>query len=68
MLAQQRRADAVDAVTFHTALRHACNAHDPSWYERYKAWCDQYFFLPHRNIARGIGGIFFDRHNIGDQC
>jgi len=66
MLAQQRRADAADAITFHTALRHACNAHDPSWYERYKAWCDEYFFLPHRNVARGVGGIFFDQHNTGD--
>jgi coproporphyrinogen III oxidase len=66
MLAEQRRADAPDSVSFHQALRQACDAHDPTWYEKYRAWCEQYFYLPHRNVTRGIGGIFYDRHNTGD--
>jgi coproporphyrinogen III oxidase len=66
MLADQRRQDAPDAAAFHAAMGRACDAHDPSWHSRYKAWCDEYFFLPHRNEPRGIGGIFYDRHNTGD--
>jgi coproporphyrinogen III oxidase len=66
MVAEQRRTDAVDATAFHTALRNACNAHDSNYYERYKAWCDEYFFLPHRNVSRGVGGVFYDRHTTGD--
>ena len=66
MLAEQRSQDAPDAVQFHTALQAACDAHHPDWYARYKAWCDEYFFLPHRGETRGVGGIFYDRHNTGD--
>jgi coproporphyrinogen III oxidase len=66
LLADQRRQDAPDATEFHAALKRACDAHDPDWHARYKAWCDEYFFLPHRGETRGVGGIFYDRHNSGD--
>jgi coproporphyrinogen III oxidase len=50
-----------DARHFHTTLKECCDRHDRSWYPRWKAACDEYFFLPHRNEMRGVGGIFFDR-------
>jgi coproporphyrinogen III oxidase len=66
MLAARRLADAPDTLLFHAALREACDAHDSTWFARYKAWCDEYFYLPHRKVTRGVGGIFYDRHNTGD--
>lgn len=66
VLADQRRQDAADAVLFHAAMRDACDAHDSGYYEKFKEWADRYFFLPHRNTARGIGGIFYDHLNTGD--
>ncbi len=66
MLAEQRSQDAPDAVQFHAAMKVACDPFDPEWYAKYKAWCDEYFYLPHRQEMRGIGGIFYDRHNSGD--
>jgi len=55
-----------DAADFHAAFKAACDRHDPAYYPEYKAWCDRYFFLPHRNEPRGAGGIFFDQLNTGD--
>lgn len=67
LLETQRRQEADDAVAFHAAMKAACDPYHPDWYEKYRAWCDEYFFLPHRNEPRGIGGIFYDRHNSGDH-
>lgn len=55
-----------DAAQFHAALKHACDRHDPTYYPRFKKWCDDYFYLPHRGEARGLGGIFYDNLNTGD--
>jgi len=58
--------DSTAEASFHTALRDACDGYDRECYARFKAWCDEYFFLPHRNEARGAGGIFFDYLDSGD--
>ncbi len=50
-----------DTEAFHARLRAACAAHDPTFYPRFSAWAEEYFWLPHRQVARGVGGIFFDR-------
>jgi len=49
-----------DTAEFHQALRGACEAFRPGAYAEFKAWCDRYFYLPHRHEPRGVGGIFFD--------
>jgi coproporphyrinogen III oxidase len=51
---------AEDAVHFHHTLKSVCDRHHPNFYPRFKRWCDEYFFLKHRDETRGIGGIFFD--------
>ena len=66
VLDQQRRADHPDTVDFHAAMKRACDAHDAGYYPRFRKWCDEYFFLPHRNEPRGTGGIFYDHLNSGD--
>jgi coproporphyrinogen III oxidase len=55
-----------DAAFFHAAYRAACDAHGADYYDKYKKWCDEYFFLPHRNEPRGAGGIFYDYLDTGD--
>jgi len=57
---------AEDTAHFHAALKSACDAHDAAYYDRFKAWADEYFFVPHRGRARGVGGIFYDDLNTGD--
>jgi coproporphyrinogen III oxidase len=52
-----------DTRDFHAALKAACDAHDAAYYPRFRKHCDEYFFLPHRNEPRGVGGIFYDYLN-----
>ena len=51
---------AVDKADFHATFRRTCDAHSPDYYPRFSTWCDEYFFLKHRNEPRGVGGIFYD--------
>ncbi|WP_404334348.1 oxygen-dependent coproporphyrinogen oxidase [Sphingomonas sp. MMS12-HWE2-04] len=51
---------AEDTDAFHAALKAACDAHDPTHYPRFKQWADEYFYIPHRKVHRGVGGIFYD--------
>ena len=55
-----------DTAKFHAALENCCDRHDPGYYAKYKKWADEYFYVPHRNRARGEGGIFYDRLNSGN--
>ena len=54
------RKDNNEKKNFHKTLKKMCDRHNKKFYSKYKNWCDEYFYLPHRNEARGIGGIFFD--------
>jgi coproporphyrinogen III oxidase len=58
--------DDEDTASFHGALQRACDAHGDDYYPRFKKWCDEYFYLPHRQEARGVGGIFYDNLDTGD--
>ena len=61
LLERRRRQDDPDAVAFHAAMQAACDAHGAvAPYDKFKTWCDDYFFLKHRKEMRGIGGIFYD--------
>jgi len=55
-----------DAIHFHKTLKAACDKSDPEYYPAFKDWCDRYFFIKHRDEARGIGGIFFDDLSEGE--
>ena len=54
------KVDKTEKKEFHKTLKDMCNRHNKDYYKKYKNWCDEYFYLPHRKEARGIGGIFFD--------
>jgi len=58
--------DEADTAGFHAALKAVCDRRDSAYYPRFKTWCDEYFFLKHRNEPRGVGGIFFDNMDSGD--
>ncbi len=55
-----------DTQDFHNAFKNTCDAFDPDYYPKFKKWCDEYFFLKHRNEPRGVGGIFYDYVNTGN--
>lgn len=57
-----------DTDEFHAAFKAACDAHDPVYYPRFKAWADDYFYIPHRQVHRGVGGIFYDHLECPDAA
>ncbi len=57
-----------DTEAFHAAFRAVCARHNPTYYERFKKWADDYFFIPHRGVHRGVGGIFYDHLECADEA
>jgi len=66
VLDRNRTQEHQDTIDFHAAMQMPCDAHGSDFYERFKKWCDEYFYLKHRNETRGIGGLFFDDLNEWD--
>jgi len=60
------REDAQDTADFHAALKGCCDRHDPAYYDKFKKWCDEYFYNRHRKAPRGVGGIFYDYVDSGN--
>jgi len=57
-----------DTAEFHAAFRAACMKHNPTYYDRFSKWAEEYFFIPHRGVARGVGGIFYDHMECEDSA
>ena len=57
-----------DTEEFHARFRAACAAHNPTYYDRFRKWADDYFFIPHRGVHRGVGGIFYDHLECDDEA
>src|SRR3546814_12792544 len=64
-----------DTADFHAAMKAACDPHDPTHYPRFRQWADEYFYIPHRQVHRGVGDIFYDHlegrseeRRVGKEC
>ena len=57
-----------DTEAFHARFRAACMAHNPTYYDKFSKWADEYFFIPHRGVSRGVGGIFYDHMECADHA